>query len=286
MNSDNVLPNNVVITSDVISINIPECKDGSFVITPYMIRRSKDNEDESLAFDELKIRISSFMTNPNIDQWDEIKSIFVVDKKIKNIISNENIEDIIIDNNNFYYKGYKLKNYLVERIIEIQKQAELVNANPKKNLNSLALFLNNLMKNPSSNSVAQLYSFVEKTKLPITSDGCMLAYKIITDDYKDKYTKTLDYSIGNHATMPRSLVVDDHTMPCGPGLHFCSWNYARGFYLNPNTDRMVVVKVNPMDVVSIPDDHDFEKGRCCAYTILYEIPMEEVLSKDVLGMLK
>jgi hypothetical protein len=148
----------------------------------------------------------------------------------------------------------------------------------------MALFLNNLMKNPDSHSVEQLYRFMEHTKMPLTEDGYLLAYKIVTDDYKDKYTKRLDNSVGKEVSMPRNLVRNDPNVACADGLHFCSWVYATGFYNNKRTDRMMVIKIHPRDVVSVPFDHHNEKGRCCKYKVLYEIPMDEVLATDVLGM--
>lgn len=280
-----VLPENIVITDDTISICVPDVDShGDLIIKPFLVRRGHSPE-LSESFDSLKISVLSYMQNKTLEKWDEIKTYFIHDDKVNNSILNSSSKIEMI-NNHFYYKGYRIKNYLSDRITDIIKTSQMLGVNHEKKLNSLCLFLDNLMENPSENSVAQLYSFVENTKLPITDDGCLLAYKIITHDYKDKYTKKLDYRIGKKAKMPRSMVVDDKYLACGPGLHFCSWNYARGFFCDPKNDRMVVVKVNPKDVVSVPTDHNYEKGRCCKYKILYEIPMEEVMEKDILGILK
>lgn len=283
--SKKILPENIVLTDDTISICVPDVDShGDLIIKPYLVRRGNTPE-LSDSFDSLKLLVLSYINEKTIEKWDELRSYFIYDKSVnKNILkSSSNIE---LHGNDFYYKGYKIKNYLSERILDIFKQSKMLGVKPEKNLNSLALFLDNLMKNPSQNSVNQLYKFVENTRLPITDDGCLLAYKIITHDYKDKYTATMDYRVGKKASMPRSMVMDDKNIACGPGLHFCSWNYARGFFCDPSKDRMVVVKVNPKDVVSVPTDHLYEKGRCCKYKILYEIPMEEVMEKDVLGILK
>jgi hypothetical protein len=37
---------------------------------------------------------------------------------------------------------------------------------------------------------------------------------------------------------------------------------------------MVVVKINPKDVVSVPSDYNCQKLRCCAYTVVSEVEAE------------
>jgi len=43
--------------------------------------------------------------------------------------------------------------------------------------------------------------------------------------------------------------------------------------------KTVIVKVDPTDVVSVPNDHNFEKLRCTKYTVLseFERPLTEAL---------
>lgn len=276
-------PIHCVITGDIISITMK----GK---APMSIRRSTKTEQLSERFDELKLKVSSAMKTGSMEEWEEIKAIFVPSVNMKEIIETsidfEGVENIECKDGKFFYKGYEIKNYLADKIIELQNEADILGIDPSRNLRSLALFLNNLMENPSSNSVQQLFNFVEHTRMPITDDGHLLAYKIITHDYKDKFTETFDYSIGSVAAEPRSIVESNPNITCSRGLHFCSWNYATGFFNNPDRDRMVVVKINPKNVVSVPTDYNAEKGRCCEYQIYYEIPMEEVIQKDVLGMLK
>ena len=40
---------------------------------------------------------------------------------------------------------------------------------------------------------------------------------------------------------------------------------------NGSGDKIVLVKINPADVVSIPDDYGFAKGRCCRYEVVADI---------------
>jgi acyl carrier protein len=59
-------------------------------------------------------------------------------------------------------------------------------------------------------------------------------------------------------------VADNH---CSYGLHFCSQSYLQKF----GGDRIVILKINPRDVVSIPTDYNHAKGRCCRYEVIGEL---------------
>jgi hypothetical protein len=131
----------------------------------------------------------------------------------------------------------------------------------------LVEFMHNLMKNPSKRAVDELYGFLEKNSLPITPDGCFLAYKRVRGDYKDCYTGTMDNSVGKVVEMERNMVDDNRDNTCSTGLHFCSHSYLASF----GGERTVIVKVNPADVVSIPSDYNNAKGRACSYEVIGEI---------------
>lgn len=137
----------------------------------------------------------------------------------------------------------------------------------KKNIpvDGLVAFINNLDKNPSKTATEELYEFLENNNLPITSDGHFLAYKKVTNDYKDVYTNTIDNSVGEIVTEKRNKVEDNRNIACGAGLHFCSVTYLRHY--GCKNDRVVILKINPRDVVSIPVDHGVSKGRCCRYEV-------------------
>lgn len=140
----------------------------------------------------------------------------------------------------------------------------------------LVKFLENLMENPSQASIMELYEFLESNQLPITGDGCFLAYKKIRSDYTDCYSGRFDNSIGATVEMPREDVDDDRERTCSAGLHFASWNYMPQYGgLISQGYRIVVVKVNPRDVVSFPLDYGNAKGRCARYEVVAELPTED-----------
>jgi hypothetical protein len=134
----------------------------------------------------------------------------------------------------------------------------------------LVLFMENLMENPSYRSVNELYGFLEKNNLPITPEGHFLAYKKVRADFKDVHSGTMDNSVGQVVEMPRNLVDDNANNTCSSGLHFCSQSYLSSF----GGERTVIVKINPRDVVSIPNDYDFSKGRACRYEVVGELGVD------------
>jgi hypothetical protein len=141
-------------------------------------------------------------------------------------------------------------------------------------------FLENLLENPSKRAVDEGYAFLEHKNLPLTEDGCFLAYKSVRSDYLDKYSGTIDNSVGKVVEVPRNMVDDNREHECSAGLHVGSLEYAgpSGWYNRPN-DNVVIVKVNPRDIVSVPRDHSAQKMRVCRYEVIadfvakYEAPL-------------
>lgn len=131
-------------------------------------------------------------------------------------------------------------------------------------------FITNLYMNPSSTAVNELFLFLESTQLPITDDGHFIAYKIVGDNYKDLYSGNFDNSVGQTPSMPRNQVDDNRSNTCSRGLHFCSRGYLP-HYGKSKGSRCIIVKINPADVVSIPNDYNNAKGRCWQYEVVGEV---------------
>ena len=177
---------------------------------------------------------------------------------------------IAVDGDNLIYDGAIIHNVLTQRIVEMIHNGD--EATPMLN------FLVNLMDNPSEGSIDQLYTFLEHENLPITQDGCFLAYKAINRDYTDKYTGTISNKVGEKVKMPYEEVTADPKLHCSSGLHCGSIEYVRcygNFKTDENGehtgDRLVTVKVNPNAVVSVPEDSDRQKVRVYRYVVHEEI---------------
>ena len=168
---------------------------------------------------------------------------------------------VTFQNGEMSYGDTKLDNVVVERTVDLMREGF-----PFRHM---MCFLDNLMSNPSKRSVDQLYSFLEHRSLPITEDGCFLAYKTVRSNYFDKYTGTIDNSIGNVVEVLRNTVDDNPDAHCSSGLHVGTLGYAGpGGWYNSQGDNVVIVKINPRDAVSVPSDHEFSKLRVCKYEVM------------------
>lgn len=168
--------------------------------------------------------------------------------------------NIAIQNGVVTFKGQSIDNTLTTRMLTMLDEGfDLV---------PMAKFLENLMENPSYRAVSELYGFLEKGNMPITPDGHFMAYKAVRDDYKDIHSGTMDNSIGRVVEMPRNGVDEDKNRTCSAGLHFCSFEYLPHFA--HSNGHVVLVKINPRDVVAIPADYNDTKGRTCRYEVTGE----------------
>lgn len=130
---------------------------------------------------------------------------------------------------------------------------------------ALLKFWDNLKKNPSFNARKMLFKFLEHNGHPLTEDGCFIAYRGVTEDFKDAHTNSFDNRPGQVCEMPRELVDDNPNNTCSSGLHVACFEYARGF-----AKKLVEVKVNPADVVCVPVDYDGTKMRTCRFEVVQE----------------
>lgn len=191
--------------------------------------------------------------------WDTVENII----EPKKVVLNYGSGNVSIQGEKLFWKGTEMHGAIVNRMVQMLQE--------EFPIEPLVLFMENLMTNPSYRAVNELYGFLEKNNLPITPDGHFLAYKKVRDDYKDCYTGTLDNSVGRVVTMERNLVNDDQNQTCSAGLHFCSEGYLRHF----GGDRVMILKINPRDVVSIPVDYNNTKGRCARYEVVGEVGVRE-----------
>ena len=140
-----------------------------------------------------------------------------------------------------------------------------------KSAEVLVKFLDNLINNPDKRAIQDFYDFLIVNNLAMTEDGHFLAYKIVRDDFKDLYTGTMDNSPGKVVAMDRSKVNPNPAQTCSHGLHICSKDYLPqygGGYGSGRNSKILVVKVNPANVVAFPRDYAHSKARVCEYTVL------------------
>lgn len=216
--------------------------------------------------------------------WETVKNTV----EPKKVILSYGAGNISIKGETLYWKGREFHNSLSRRMIQMFQDGFPIEP--------LVLFMENLMQNPSYRAVNELYEFLEKNTLPITPDGHFLAYKKVRTDYLDVHSGTVLNKVAATFTaeeqaslpitsgrkkevtvevqdgvtvvsMPRNEVNDDKNQTCSEGLHFCSKEYLGSF----GGDRVMILKINPRDVVSIPTDYNRSKGRACRYEVIAEL---------------
>jgi hypothetical protein len=189
--------------------------------------------------------------------WQELTDI----ADIPASITKASMGRVEVKDDEVYFDGEVLHNSITRRIMWCIQEGE----EPSPYM----AFLDNLMENPSKRAVDELFDFLEACNMGVTDDGYLIAYKRVRDDYRDIHSATLSNHVGAVLRMPRNRVDEDKDRTCSDGLHFCSFSYLPHFGSGPGS-RVVIVKINPKDVVAIPSDYRNAKGRTCAYEVIGE----------------
>ena len=198
--------------------------------------------------------------------WDALHNILNPAQVFLNLYAK--YEQIEVKDGNVYVSGEPISNLVASRILDFL--AEGVDCVP------MFKFITKLNLNPSSRAVNELYTFMEHKFLPVTDNGNFLAYKALRSDFTDVHSGKFDNNVGNVLEMPRNKVDDNKEAGCSYGFHAGTLEYARGF--RPFNGKLVVVEINPADVVSIPTDCECQKLRTCKYMVHseYEVPLEDL----------
>lgn len=162
------------------------------------------------------------------------------------------------------FEGKPVHNAVTEKIMALLHAG--------KKYDYMLNFLSRVRSNPSQKAVEELYLFLEKAQIPITPDGHFLAYRKVDNDYLSYHanpdgTKNSN-KVGDAPEMPRADVDDNRNNTCSRGLHFCSFSYLSSYH--GGSGRVMIVRIDPADVISIPSDYSNSKGRCCKYTVVAE----------------
>ena len=190
------------------------------------------------------------------EEWERLEKLFDVQQAVEDYLDED--AEIEIRDGQVLYQGESVHNLVVEKIMSFMR-----NGLPYK---PLVKFLGKLMDNPSRRSVDELYKFLEHKNMPLTPEGNFLAYKGVNEDFTDKYSGKFDNSVGNVLEMRRNGVCDDANMGCSSGFHAGSYEYARGYASGGG--NLLVVEINPADVVSVPHDCSCQKLRTSKYKVV------------------
>lgn len=127
-------------------------------------------------------------------------------------------------------------------------------------------FLEKLVQTQSMEVYNTLHNFLIHNDLKINEDGDILAYKVVTTDFRDKYTGKIDNSLGKTVTEDRRKISSNPDDTCSFGLHACSLDYLRNCYAKTG-DQLIEITVDIRDIVCVPSDYKGTKIRVAKYKV-------------------
>ena len=216
---------------------------------PYAFNKSHENYDKLLAY----------LENGNVEH-------FEASYDIASTVEHYCDGYVHVDNGELSWQGITMPELFTDRILQMRREGF--------NIDSMLNFLDNMNDNPSDQAIVELFDFMQNKHLPITDDGHFLAYKAVSPDFKDIYTGNIDNSVGNEVSIERSKVDSNRNKHCSAGLHVGAIDYVKsygGIDLDEDNDggnQIVICKVYPADVVSVPSDARFQKLRTCRYEVV------------------
>lgn len=138
------------------------------------------------------------------------------------------------------------------------------------------LFLDNLALNPSEKSKRHLFHWMDNHDVVITEDGHLLMWKGVRSDGRSSHSGfalvdgveiigRIPNVPGTTISMPRDRVDPERDEACSYGLHVGTKSYAENFV--GSSGKVVMCKVDPRDIVSVPSDCENQKVRTCRYEV-------------------
>lgn len=212
-----------------------------------------------------------------LGDYSKIVSLMDVRQSVLKFLSLDKAFSLVGDRVTF--DGFSFSDVITNKVLAMLEKG--FNAEPLFN------FLRKVRKNPSATAQDELLLFCEANKFMIHEDGDLLAYKAVRANYTDVYSGKFSNHVGAVVSMDRSQVDDDRDRTCSFGLHFAAYEYASTFHTG---GHLMVMKINPADVVSIPSDYHNQKGRCARYEVISEVKdytrlvEKEVYSNRDLGL--
>lgn len=202
---------------------------------------------------------------------------------LKTAVENYTVGRLSVNLLGVTYNGRPLHTIDAERVMAFMRD--------KLSYYPIANYIERKMKNPSARAIQEMYNFLEHRGMSLTAKGTFIAYKGVSPDFwsimgnKDTVVISGEVSadgkilnrIGDTIEVERSSVDDDFRKGCSHGLHVGSLEYAKGW-----GQRVVLVEVDPADVVSVPSECSCQKLRCCKYVVLAEYtgPMPDTLTTE------
>lgn len=164
------------------------------------------------------------------------------------------------EENNLYFKDLRIPSSLSSKLLQAAEDEDL-------GLSAWYNFLQKLSDSSHEDTYSRLHEFLKHNNITINAEGNILAWKVVTSDFKDCYTSTFDNSVGQVVSMPRQSVEHNVDRTCSRGLHACAFSYVQHF--GGNDSNLILVEIDVRNIVSVPTDYNGAKVRCCEYKVLH-----------------
>jgi len=202
---------------------------------------------------------------------------------MKAVVENYTVGHLSVDGTGVTYNGSPIHTVDADRVMAFLREG--------LPYQPIANYMARCRKNQSARAITELYPFLEHRNMPLTPEGFIIAYKAVQSNfYSIKGNKTtvvlqgktneeghILNEIGATIEIERSSCDDNFRNGCSFGLHAGSLAYAMSW-----GSRVILILIDPADVVSIPEDCNCQKLRCCKYKVLgeYTGPMPDTYTSE------
>lgn len=182
-------------------------------------------------------------------------------------------------NGRIYFDGEEAHGALVDTILRFQQEGH--------DFLPLVNFFEKMQANPNPHSIVHAYRWLSTKNFTILPDGDVLAYKTVDDEWMSITAGRaivdgvwvegkIPNRVGSIIAMPRNEVEFDPAQGCSVGLHAATYSFARSFHVG---GHMLALKINPVNIVSVPTESADAKMRVCSYEVMAEVdgPYESAL---------
>lgn len=216
---------------------------------------------------------------------DEVLALFDIAKQVESKFARLS-DRIAVRDGKIYFDNDEVQTGLARQVLEFYSQGV-------EDWRPLVNFWEKLSSNPNDHSRKQFWDFVNNHKVTVFPDGDFVGYKgCRRGEDGVLYSTTQGHAIvdgedlnglipnrvGSIVEMPRSEVKHDPDAHCHAGLHIGTFDFASSYASRGST---LITKVNPRDVVSVPNDVGGQKTRVCRYEVIDEDIKEELVESLV-----
>lgn len=209
--------------------------------------------------DYLQSKLPIKITGVDLLQAISKDSVFITDKQIflngvpVNIIHEELVDDVL-------------------SIYNILMQTNKA----KTNFKHLEPFIRKVMQNSFITDKKQLADYLANDDFEITEDGYLLAYKSVQSNLTSHYDGKTKHDVGTIVEV-KNYDCNANNL-CSTGLHFATKSYISRMY-DYDDSIIVLVKIDPADIIAIPKEADNTKGRCIKYEVVEVFSLQKKLSE-------